>query len=87
MRIEQVEQMFYNLKHKKDFPFSTHFDFIRHFARCNIKEKEVRNVEEDKIFLAIVKSDELRPILLARLQSLGLLAAFLRAESETTQEA
>ena len=41
-------------------------------------------MEEDKIFLAIVKSDELRPILLARLQSLELLDAFLRAESGTT---
>ena len=42
---------------------------------------------DDKQFLMIAKSRELRPILLGRLQSLGLLDAFLQAENETTQEA
>lgn len=39
---------------------------------------------EEKDFLIYVKSSELRPIFLARLQDLGLLSSFLQAESETS---
>lgn len=39
---------------------------------------------EEKDFLTYVKSPELRPILLDRLQDLGLLSSFLLAENETS---
>lgn len=39
---------------------------------------------EDQMFLEIVRNAELRTALLVRLQELGLLDAFLQAESETT---
>ena len=39
---------------------------------------------EEKDFLTYVKSPELRPILLDRLQDLVLLSSFLLAESETS---
>ena len=42
---------------------------------------------EEIRFLEMVNNEEIRPNLLARLEQLGLLAAFLSVESGTTQEA
>lgn len=40
---------------------------------------------EEQRFLDMARSPELRPYLLARLEKLGLLSAFLKAESGTIQ--
>lgn len=41
--------------------------------------------EREEMFLKMVNDPELRPHLLARLEKLGLLSAFLQEENGTTQ--